>query len=321
MKTHVIISGGSKGIGKAVAIEYASLGADVTIIARGKKDLAEAKDEIEKNRKRPDQKVRTVSLDLTKIKFPTPSSDANDETPLEHDATTREILGEQGVCDILINCCGSAIPTRFEDLTQEQFHYMMDINYFSAVNLTRLLLPAIKLRSAQHKTNQTSTCRIVFVSSMCGLMSFYGYSAYSASKFALVGLAEALQMELEQYGIRITVSFPPDTETPGLEAENRLKPPATAEISKSGSLYSPQDVARSIVRDVDAKRFFSTVGLENWLAVTASNAFMPNTLVRSLFESLIAGPLKLVAFLLVRSWYGIVRRSVATGDSIDRKSS
>lgn len=306
--THVIISGGSKGIGKSLAKRFAELGTHVTIIARNERDLQEAKAEIEKSRKNSHvQKIRTVSLDLTSVSFP---DNSNSDLNKHQRQLLDMILGEHEKCDILINCCGSSIPARFEDISQQQFNYMMQVNYFSAVNLTRLLLPIMKARSLANRQtngNRHTNSRIVFVSSMCGLMSFFGYSAYSASKFAIVGLAQALHMELKPFDIGVTVSFPPDTHTPGFEEENKIKPSLTSEISKTGNVYSADEVAQSIVRDIRAKRFSSTVGIENLLVLMASNAFMPcDSLGRLLLESLLAGPLKLVAYFIVRSWYRLV---------------
>lgn len=307
--SHVIISGGSKGIGKSLAIKFAKLGCHVTIIARNENDLLAAKEEIETNRRNMNfQKVRAVSVDLTAITFP---CNSNSDPDGQQRQLMDKILGDGARCDLLVNCCGSSIPARFEDISQDQFHQMMQVNYFSAVNLTRLLLPVMRARSLLNKTSQRPSAagRIVFVSSMCGLMSFFGYSAYSASKFALVGLAEALQMELRPFDIGVTVSFPPDTDTPGFEEENKIKPNVTAEISKTGRVYSPDEVAESIIRDIHANRFYSTVGLENWLVLMSCNSFMPSSFGRVLVECLLAGPLKLLAYFVTRSWYRLVDSS------------
>jgi 3-dehydrosphinganine reductase len=65
--------------------------------------------------------------------------------------------------------------------------------------------------------------RILFVSSQAGQIGIFGYTAYSATKFALRGFAEALQMELKPYGIYVTLSYPPDTDTPGFKEELKDK--------------------------------------------------------------------------------------------------
>lgn len=307
--THVIISGGSKGIGKSLGKKFAELGTHVTIIARNESDLQAAKIEIEKYRKKRDvQKVRTVSLDLTKVKF---SNNSNSEIDDQHRDLLEKILGEHERCDVLINCCGSAVSGRFDDISQEQFHQMMDVNYFSAVNLTRILLPAMKARSLSTQNgSRPGGSRIVFVSSIGGLLSFYGYSAYSASKFALVGLAEALHMELKPFDIGVTISFPPDTDTPGFKEENKTKPRITSKISESGNVFSPDDVAISIVNDIRAKKFYSTIGLENWAILTTSNTFMPTTPLSSvIISSFLAGPLKIAGFFILKSWYKLVEEA------------
>jgi len=304
--THVVISGGSKGIGKALALKFAELGTHVTIIARNTNDLHEARAEIERHRKNTTvQKIRTVSLDLTKLTFPDSSS--SDATSQQQELLDK-ILGEHERCDILVNCCGSAIAARFEDTSQQQFRYMMDVNYFSAVNLTRILLPVMKARSlANQAAARSNGGRIVFVSSMCGLMSFFGYSAYSASKFAIVGLAEALNMEVQPFNISVTVSFPPDTNTPGFEEENKTKPSLTAKISETGNVYSPEEVAAVMMADIRTRKFYSTVGIENLLVLTTMNTFMPTpSYWKALVDIVLAGPLKLVGFIIVRSWYKLV---------------
>lgn len=303
----MIISGGSKGIGKALAKHFAELGTHVTIIARNENDLQTAKNEIEAHKKNNQiQQIRTVSLDLTKLSFPHNYKDITKQ----HQDVVEKILGDHDRCDILINCCGSSIPARFEDTSQSQFQYMMQVNYFSAVNLTRIILPTMKAQSLANLNSSSKQLngggRIVFVSSICGLLSFFGYSGYSASKFALVGLAEALHMELRPFNIGVTISFPPDTDTPGFETENKIKPSLTSKMSEAGDVYSPDAVASALVSDIRAKKFYSTVGLENKAVLIATNTFMPTSFSSALLESMIAGPLKLAGYFIVRSWQKMV---------------
>ena len=84
--------------------------------------------------------------------------------------------------------------------------------------------------------------RIVFVSSQAGQVGIFGFSAYSPSKFAVVGLAQVLRMELQAHGIFVSVAYPPDTDTPGFEEENKCKPEETKLISETAGLFQPEQV-------------------------------------------------------------------------------
>lgn len=85
---------------------------------------------------------------------------------------------------------------------------------------------------------------IVFVSSQAGLIGLYGYTAYTASKYAVRGFAEALQMEVKPFGISVTVNYPPDTDTPGFAEEEKGKPEETSLISETAGLFKPEKVAK-----------------------------------------------------------------------------
>lgn len=84
--------------------------------------------------------------------------------------------------------------------------------------------------------------RVVFVSSQAGQIGVFGFSAYSPSKFALTGLAQVLRMELKPHGIFVSVAYPPDTNTPGFEEENKSKPEETRLISETAGLFEPEQV-------------------------------------------------------------------------------
>lgn len=86
----------------------------------------------------------------------------------------------------------------------------MRTNYLGSVYCTKAVVESMKNREFG---------RVVFVSSQAGQVGIYAYTGYSASKFALKGLAEALQMELKPYNIHVTIAYPADTDTPGLRDE------------------------------------------------------------------------------------------------------
>jgi short-subunit dehydrogenase len=88
---------------------------------------------------------------------------------------------------------------------------------------------------------------IVNVSSIAGFIGLFGYTDYSASKFAIIGFSEALRSELKRYGITVSVLCPPDTDTPGFHEENKTKPEETKAISGSAKLMQPDEVARALL--------------------------------------------------------------------------
>ncbi|XP_062594520.1 3-ketodihydrosphingosine reductase-like isoform X2 [Saccostrea cucullata] len=259
---HVLITGGSSGIGKALAIEAVRQGANVTIIARNEKRLDEAKQKIERQIKDRNLQVLAISVDITK-----------DADTVKNAVNKAE--KELGPITILINNAGSAIAGRFEETSVEQFQRMIDLNFLGSVNVTKAAIKGMK---------ENNEGRIVFISSQAGQVGVFGYTAYSASKFALRGFAESLQMEVKPYNIYITMAFPPDTDTPGLAEENKSKPKETLLISDTVGLFSPSDVAKTVFRDAVNGRFLSYVGMDGWLLSNLSSGMSPATSIVDLLQ-------------------------------------
>ncbi|XP_076343366.1 3-ketodihydrosphingosine reductase [Tachypleus tridentatus] len=252
--SHVMITGGSSGIGKAVAVDAVYRGASVTLLARNEERLEATQEELLRFVREPDkQKIQIFSVDVTKN-----YSAIEDAVNMAQE--------KAGPIFMLVNCAGTSVSYRFEETPLEDFQRMMSVNYLGSIYTTRAVLPYMK---AQRKG------RIVFVSSLAGLLGLYGYTAYSASKFALQGLAEALQMEVKPYNIRVTISFPPDTNTPGFAEEQKTKPQETQEISESGGLFSAEEVACKMLDDSLYGRFTSSVGSEGWMLTRLCSGMMP----------------------------------------------
>jgi short-subunit dehydrogenase len=173
-------------------------------------------------------------------------------------------VAEFGAPDVLINCAGRAFPRRFEELSREQFEDTMRTNLYGAWSACAVLVPIMKARGGG---------AIVNVSSIAGLLGVYGYTDYSASKFALVGFSEALRQELRQHGVSVHVLCPPDTDTPGFEVENRTKPEETKEISKGAKVMRPDDVARTMLKGLEKGKFIIIPGLDGRLTVLAKRLF------------------------------------------------
>jgi 3-dehydrosphinganine reductase len=236
---HAIITGGSSGIGRATGLVLARAGADVSIIARSPAKLEAARGDIASARMSRDQKVGAFVADVG---------------DLGQIASAVTAAGAQiGAPDILVTSAGIAACGYFGDLPIHVFGETMATNYFGTLYAIRTALPAMEARRAGH---------IVLVSSGAGLMGIYGYTPYSPTKFAVRGLGESLRAELRPRGIRVSVVYPPDTDTPQLEQENRSKPVETGAITRAARTWSADGVARAIVRGIEQGAFMITPGLE-----------------------------------------------------------
>jgi 3-dehydrosphinganine reductase len=133
------------------------------------------------------------------------------------------------------------------------FERQMAVDYFGTLHAVRAVVPSMVARRRGH---------LLLVSSTVGFVGVYGYSAYAPVKFAVRGLAETLRSELRPHGILVACAYPPDTETPGYEHENELKPPATARYSAKIRPRSAETVAAAIVRGIEKDRLTVTADVQ-----------------------------------------------------------
>jgi 3-dehydrosphinganine reductase len=237
-----LVTGGSSGIGLAIARKIVNYGGDVAILARRQEMLDIAISEIEKHRQSANQRIIEIKADVTEY----------DELQT---ALTKFTLAS-GVPDIVINSAGVARPGNFSALPVDIFHWMMDVNYFGTVNVLKNLVPEMQKRKSG---------TIVNISSIAGFIGVYGYTAYGASKYAVAGFTDALRAELKPYNIQVSVVFPPDTDTPQLEYEDQFKPFITREIAGSAKLMSADFVADEIIRGFSKRNYVILPGGEGKL--------------------------------------------------------
>ncbi|MBN1995563.1 MAG: SDR family oxidoreductase [Anaerolineae bacterium] len=249
---HVIITGGSSGIGKATAKLLAAQGAHISLIARTPSKLQAARMEIEAARAEARQRVESITADVTNYNQMT--------TAIE------TVIEQVGPPDALITCAGMAHPGYFAKLPLEIFEQTMAVNYFGALYAIKAVLPAMLKRGQGH---------LVLVSSGAGLVGFYGYSPYSPAKFAVRGLAEALRSELKPRGIGVSIVYPPDTDTPQLAAENKTKPPATQRITARAKILTADQVAGAIEHGLHKRTWLITPGLEMSLLARLHSLLLP----------------------------------------------
>jgi short-subunit dehydrogenase len=92
-----------------------------------------------------------------------------------------------------------------------------------------------------------------------------GYAGYTPTKFAIVGLSEVLRNEYNAYNIKVSVVFPPDTDTHGLHEEAKTRPEELNIISERGGLLLPEEVAEQILKDILKEKFYILPGSAKFL--------------------------------------------------------
>ena len=224
------VTGGSSGIGFAVARKLAAKGYDLALFARGDERLQAAK--------------KTIQAEVSTCQIVVLAVDVSNNGALQ-DAVANA-LDRLGVPEMIVASAGIAEPGLFRDQSAEIHQRHMAVNYFGAQNFIRALIEPMA---------EAGGGKIGMIASGAAFFGIYGYSAYAPSKFALRALAEVLRIELAPRNILVTLCYPPDTDTPQLEIENRTKPPATRIITEGGGLWSADDVADQLLRGMERGRF------------------------------------------------------------------
>jgi 3-dehydrosphinganine reductase len=237
-----LVTGGSSGIGKSIACGLVERGMDVWLVAQRKDLLDSARKEVETHRKNPNQKIGTVSADVSDW----------DQVRM----AVKQISEKSGSPDLLVNSAGVAHPGYVQELDLIIFTWMMEVNYFGTVYVTKEVLPAMLKRGSGY---------IVNISSIAGFLGTFGYTAYGASKFAVRGFSDALRAEMKLHGIGVSILFPPDTETAQLEYESHYKPLETKALSGSTKTISPDVVAHETIKGIERGRYIILPGLESKL--------------------------------------------------------
>lgn len=285
---HVVVTGGSSGIGKCMAILAAKKGANVTIIARNVQNLEKAKQEILQARKNKEtQRVEYLSLDI-----------ATDYETVEK--ALADLEKAMGPIYMLVNSAGLAIAGKIEDTTIKNLDQMMRTNFLGTYYCIKAVTPRMKA---------SRDGIIVLISSQAGLLGIFGYTAYCSTKFALRGLAESLSMELKPHNISVTLCMPQDTDTPGYAIEELTKPVETKAITKMGKLIQPEVVAEKAFEDALARNFFSTVGLEGFLMATLCAGMSPTRMCHELFmQAFLMGPFRIIGAIYLLAFQSIVAK-------------
>jgi len=194
-----LVTGGSKGLGKAMARIFAEAGADVVISSRHENELQSALKEITAG---TNARGKYIVADMTKRD--------------DGDRLAKEALAAMGRIDIVVNNAGSNVPQELDKTTDDSWDQIVELNLTSGMRLCRALVPGMKERKWG---------RMIHISSIMGLASKKGRGVYSGTKAALIGMTRAHSLELGPYGITVNCIAPGPflTDLPGsvLSAEEK----------------------------------------------------------------------------------------------------
>ena len=278
-----IVTGGSSGIGKAIACGLAERGMDVWLIAQRKELLNSAQREVETHRKNPNQKIATISADISDI----------DQVQM----VVHQVTEKSGIPDLLVNSAGVAQPGYVQDLDMNIFSWMMEVNYFGTVFMTKEVLPAMIRRKSGYILN---------ISSVAGFLGTFGYTAYGASKFAVHGFSAALRTEMKSHGIGVSVVFPVDTETSQLEYENRYKPLETRALDTLTKVMAPETVAKEAIKGIERGRYIILPGFDSKLLYRVNGIFGEE--LSFLMDQIVARAYSFIVLFIRRINYGYIRK-------------
>lgn len=222
---NVIITGASKGLGKAIAEKYAEAGHHLIICSRNKDLLSKTKQELMQKNK--DCKVETMAVDISKK---------------QNAIDFGEYCLKFGTPDILINNAGSFLPGSIHEEKDETLEKMMETNLYSAYHLTRILLSVMMKAKQGHIFN------------MCSIASVEAYTnggSYSLSKWALLGFTKNLRTELMEYNIKVTAVIPgavyTDSWGNAVHPDRIMQPEDVAAMVYATSMLSPQACVEEIL--------------------------------------------------------------------------
>jgi len=229
----ILITGASSGIGRSLAEQLARAGARLTLAARSEDKLQEL--------------ARTIGGDVLVV--PTDVTKAEDRQRLYD-----RVVQHFGGLDVLVNNAGIASWGHFAGSTEEILREVMEVNFFAPAELIRLAIPILV---------EGEQPAIVNISSRCGRRGLPAWTEYSASKYALCGLTEALRSELARFDIDVLLVLPGQTKSDFskhfLRSDGRMK------IDFSAGL-PPEKVAAGIIRSLQNNRTETVLGWDaRWM--------------------------------------------------------
>jgi len=222
-----IITGASKGLGKAIAACFAAAGYDLVLSSRDQAAL--------------DAAVRELGDQYPAIRIRSKAADLSDKGQVQE--LGRWILGSGIPVDVLVNNAGQFIYGSLYQEEEGMLEQLIAINLYSAYRLTRALLPAMMARKAGHIFN---------ICSIASLKAYHHGGAYGISKYALAGFSANLREEMKEHGIKVTAVYPGAAYTDswagsGVDPHRIMEAADIARMVVAAAGLSPQATVEEIV--------------------------------------------------------------------------
>ncbi len=234
-----VVTGAASGIGRATAISLAKRGCHVALADIDMDGLAET--------------VKLLSA--YPIKVSSHILDVSDPEAIK--AFPAKVLAEHQSVDILVNNAGVSAGGTFEMLSEENFEWVININFWGVVRMTRAFLPILK---------KSEEARLVNVSSIFGIIAPPNHTAYAASKFAVRGFSQSLRHELLDTNIGVTVVHPGGVAT-SIAENTRVPATATKEMiaegmaeAKAKLTLSPEIAGETLVQAIEQRKARILIG-------------------------------------------------------------
>jgi NAD(P)-dependent dehydrogenase (short-subunit alcohol dehydrogenase family) len=232
----VFITGGASGIGLRLAELSVDAGADVAIFDSAPSSAGEAR--LRREAISRGRKLESLRVDVRR--------------PQQVESAVRQAVTRLGPPDLAINSAGIQLAKPFEQLSADEFTRVIEVNLIGSRNFAAAVLPTM-----------AAGARLALVASLAGLVPNYGYAAYSASKYGVIGLAEALRLEYKPRKIGVSVVCPPEIETPMVEEERKTEHPAGKAL---------KDVAGTLDLDTACAEIFEALTQGKFLIIPSPRA-------------------------------------------------
>jgi NAD(P)-dependent dehydrogenase (short-subunit alcohol dehydrogenase family) len=255
----LFVTGGMSGLGKALAVIYLGRGTDVAIFDLAVNDEVMA--ELARYKLRDSQKLVAYAASVTDLEALS--------------VVVTQAAEEIGNPELAINCAGTQRAAPFDELAAADFEMVVQVNLFGSRNFAAAVLPFLREGS-----------RLALVASMAGFTPNYSYAAYSASKFAVIGLGRVLRLEWKPRGIEVSLICPPEVDTPMVVEEAKNMHPVSRTLKDLAGTLSVEEAMAGIMAGLDAGRHVIIPGFKAKLTYVA-NRYLPDFIMNGVVDRVV----------------------------------